>query len=194
MLSARQRCLLSSPMDCSISSFSACGSARMEFGLRVVWRLRHRLGICREPKDAPPGCKGPRRFSRVRPWTGATGATRLPPRHCEPTGVADRIRASPVHGASAAPPRNCLLEPWYEGIFRAERDALGRLAARLKALTSPSVATVATDGARGVRAAEESGRARRPWPGARRSRGSAALAPRPVRSAARSPAAAAAWR
>jgi len=29
----------------------------------------------REPKDAPPGCKGPRRFSPIRAWTEATGAT-----------------------------------------------------------------------------------------------------------------------
>ena len=124
MLSARQRCLLSSPMDCSISSFSACGSARMEFGFRVVWQLRQCLGICREPKDAPPGCKGPRRFSRFRPWTGATGATEACP---SPSLRADRRRYYTSNpgasrdswiAASASPPRNCLLEPWYAGIFR----------------------------------------------------------------------------
>ncbi len=76
MLPARQRCLLSSPMDCSISSFSACGSARMEFGLRVVRRLRRPRGISSgNLRTRRPDVKARVGFPRLRAWTEAKAAT-----------------------------------------------------------------------------------------------------------------------
>ncbi len=169
------------------------------FGYAIIFRYKYIyiFLIFLELSKATIGEHGS--FRPPRPWTGATGATAA-------TGGFAGSTVSPLAGRGQGEGPGVRIakadrldesrEAW--GVAGKCPGPSPQLSPRERGEGVSAVAPVAPVHGRiepkTLRAAAKSGRARRPWPGARRPRGSAARARWPIRSAARSPAAAAAWR